>query len=214
MAIYTPRGLKIRLPINYAFALMARLNPNVDAFRVLKTTEGIESLPGAFAFLTGLLCFFLAVTPLKIGITVFIVTVLLGLMTRYGFYVFPGIVQVGTIYSYLAGFGILLILLLVLGFLLAGWKGIVAFLIGRLLAGIVNGALNWHRAYYYHSVLGDAVTASEVNFINAYRLHASKLGVTTDISVSDDEMLQDNWYPAFVALTIKWPEVTARFTYD
>jgi hypothetical protein len=213
MAIYTPRGLKIRLPVNYAFALIARLYPRVDAFQVLKTTEGIESLPGAFAFLTGLVSFFLKLS-LQIGITIFVVTVLLATMTRYGFYVFPSVVKLGTLYSYLAGFGILLIVLLALGFFLVGWRGVVAFVVGRLLGGLVNGVLNWHRAVYYHSVIGDAVTASEVNFINAYRLHASTLGVTTDICVSDDEMLQDNWYPAFVALTMKWPEVTARFTYD
>jgi hypothetical protein len=100
------------------------------------------------------------------------------------------------------------------GFLLVGWKGVVAFFVGRLLAGIVNGVFNWREASYYHSVIGDAFTASEVNFINAYRLHASKLSVTTDVSVSNDEMIQDNWYPAFVALTMKWPEVTERFTYD
>jgi hypothetical protein len=33
MALFTPRGLKIRMAQSYAFALMARLFPTYDAFR-------------------------------------------------------------------------------------------------------------------------------------------------------------------------------------
>ncbi len=71
MPIYTPRGLKVRLSIDYAFALMARLHPGVNAFQVLKTTEGIESLPQSFAFLAALFCFVLKLTPSQIGVVVF-----------------------------------------------------------------------------------------------------------------------------------------------
>lgn len=40
MALFTPRGLKVRLPMSYAFALIARVYPRSDAFRVLQLTEG------------------------------------------------------------------------------------------------------------------------------------------------------------------------------
>ena len=33
MALFTPRGLNIRMAQSYAFALMARLFPTYDAFR-------------------------------------------------------------------------------------------------------------------------------------------------------------------------------------
>jgi len=212
MAIYTPRGLKVRLSVDYAFALMARLYPRVDAFRVLKTVEGIESLPQSFAFLAGLVCFFLNLLPSQIGITVFVVTVLFSLMTRYGLYVTPGIVRVGTIYSYLAGFGILLVLLAVFGFYRVGWRGVLAYFIARLAAGIVNWLLAMQETRMYFRKVGEAFTVSERNFFNAYRLHANALGITTDIDVDDQERERDNWEPAFLDLATKYPEVVAKFT--
>ncbi len=67
MAIFTPRGLKIRLPVDYAFALMARLYPKVDAFKVLKTTESLELIPSVITLLTGLVCFYLRLPAFEIG---------------------------------------------------------------------------------------------------------------------------------------------------
>lgn len=57
MAIYTPRGLKIRLSIQYCFTLLARLYPEVDPYTVLKTTEGLEFIPSFLAVLASLICF-------------------------------------------------------------------------------------------------------------------------------------------------------------
>jgi len=212
MAIYTPRGLKVRLPVEYAFALMARLYPQVSAFDVLKTTEGIESLPGALAFIIGLICFSFKLQPLQIGLTTFLVSVLTALMTRQGFYIFPDIIKVGTFYSYLAGFGILIILLAGFGFYLVGWRGVVSFFVARLLAGLVSELLDFRETRRISSISGIAITSSERHFINAYRLHASKLGKPVDASVEDEEMHKENWYPTFMALAMKYPEVVARFT--
>lgn len=212
MAIYTPRGLKVRLSIDYAFALMARLYPKVSAFEVLKTTEGIESLPQSFAFIAGLICFFLKLPPLQIGLVVFVVSILISLMTRYGFYVFPSMVKFGTIFSYLSGFGILLILLSALGFYLVGWRGVLAYFAARFVAFVVNWVLSVRETRIYMRKIGEPLTVSERNFINAYRLHASKLGITTDITVSDEEREKENWEPTFMELAIRYPEVVGRFT--
>ena len=212
MPIYTPRGLKVRLSIDYAFALTARLYPKVSAFEVLKTTEGIESLPQAFAFLAALTCFFFKLPPLQIGLVVFIVTFLFSLMTRYGFYVFPSIVKIGTIYSYLAGFGLLLILLCVVGFYLVGWRGVLAYFVARFLEGVIAKILDVRETRMYLREIGEPLTASERNFINAYRLHASKVGVTVDASVEDEEREKENWELTFMDLALKYPEVVARFT--
>jgi multidrug transporter EmrE-like cation transporter len=214
MAIYTPRGLKIRLPTDYAFTLIARLYPRVDAFEVLKTTEGLESLPQAFAFATGLISFLLKLSPVQIGLAVFVVTVAIATMTRYGLYIFPNFVKVGTVYSHISGFGILLIVLCGLGFFLVDWKGVLAFFIARLFAGVMNLILNWRETNYYYSELGDAITASERNFINAYRLHASRLGITIDVAVSEEEMNEGKWQLVLTDLAWKWPKVVDRFTPD
>lgn len=213
MAIYTPRGLKIRVPTDYAFALIARLRPSTDAFEVLKTTEGLESLHNAFAFIAGLICFVLKLSPYAIGLIVFIVIVQVSMKTREGSQFFLlTFVKIGVIYSYVSGFGILLILLCGLGMYLVGWQGVLAFFAARSLAGIVNAVLNWRDMSYYKVEIGDAITPSERNFINAYRLHASRLGKTIDVSVSDEEMDEKNWKPALVDLALKWPEVAARIT--
>jgi hypothetical protein len=211
MPIYTPRGLKVRLSIDYAFALMARLYPKVSAFEVLKTTEGIESLPQSFAFFAALICFFLQLPPLQIGIVVFFITFLFSLMTRYGFYVFPSIIKIGTIYSYLTGFGLLLILLVGLGLYLVGWRGVVAYFIARFLEGVIAKGLDLRETRKYLREIGEPLTASERNFINAYRLHASRLGVTVDVSVEDEEREKDHWELTFRDLALKYPEVVARF---
>ena len=70
MAIYTPRGVKIRTSVPYAFGLMARLNPKVTPFRILKTTEGIESLPGMLAFIAGMVGFSMHLPPLQIALVI------------------------------------------------------------------------------------------------------------------------------------------------
>lgn len=52
MAIYTPRGMEIRLPVGYALALMTRLHPEVDPFDVLTTAEGIDQINSLLAVCT------------------------------------------------------------------------------------------------------------------------------------------------------------------
>ncbi len=63
MAIFTPRGLKIRLATDLAFTYLARLHPKFTAFQVLKTVEGIDLIPSTFAFATGLYLFFKDYSP-------------------------------------------------------------------------------------------------------------------------------------------------------
>ena len=95
MAIYTPRGLKIRLSIGHAFGLMARLYPKVDAFNVLKTTEGLEGTPTVLAFITGMLSFFYGFEALHVGFCVFVVSVVGKVVTGFGLYVIPGLLTLG-----------------------------------------------------------------------------------------------------------------------
>jgi len=214
MAIYTPRGLKIRLAVDYAFPLIARLYPKVDAFTVLKTTEGIESLPTLLAFLTGLYCFLSKVEPISIGISTFVAYLVATLKNLGGFYFIPGLVTLGTLYSYVSGFGILLILLGIVGFFVAGWESVVAFFVAKFLAWGVAQIIEFIDTKRMFKLSGFPFTASEKFFFNAYRLHASRIGVTTDIDISEEEAKEEYWKEAFVDLATKWPQVVARFTRD
>lgn len=214
MAIFTPRGLKIRLPFDYAFALIARLYPKVDAFKVLKTTEGLESIPLLITVIAGLVCFYLRLPLLEIGLYVFVASIVGFLIMSFGLYVIPGIDRLGTFYSYISGFGIFLIILTVYGFFTVGWQSVIVFFIAKFLAGIVKFSIEGIIDKRFTKKTGVVVTTSERNFFNAYRLHASRLGKSIDITVTDEELKEENWKPVLIDLARKWPEVVKRFTVD
>ena len=214
MAIYTPRGLKIRIHVSYAFGLMARLYPKVSPFRVLKTTEGIEYLPGMFAFIAGMIAYIMHLPPFQIGLAVAVAQLVGELINLFAFYVIPGLVTVSTLFSYISGYGLLLVVTFVVGFVFVGWQGVLAFYIGKLIAEIISQCLEFWKTKRSHKLTGLAFTSSEVNFFNAYRFHASRIGVTTDIDLKDKETEQENWEATFEDLAKKWPEVVERFTTD
>lgn len=214
MAIYTPRGLKIRIAVPYAFGLMARLHPKVTPFRILKTTEGIESLPGLLAFVAGLVAFGLHLPPTQIALVVGVSQLAGTLINALGLYTIPGLVGLGTVYSYISGYGIYLIAVTVTGFVLGGWQAVAAFFAGKIIAFIIGEAIEFWQTNRYHKLTGHALTGSEISFFNAYRLHASRIGVTTEIDLSNDEMEEDHWGTTFHRFAMDWPEVVQRFTTD
>lgn len=212
MAIYTPRGLKVRIAIPYAFGLMARLYPKVSPFRVLKTTEGIECLPGMLAFFAGIFGFVMHLPPFYIGLVVAVCYFSGVLINAFGFYIIPGLVGLGTFYSYFAGYGIYLIIIIVTGYALGGWTTVLAFFVGKILAAVVSQILEYWQTRRYHKLTGHAFTVSEVSFFNAYRLHASRIDVTTNIDLRDDEMEENHWGPIFERFAFEWPDIVQRFT--
>lgn len=212
MAIFTPRGLKIRLPFEYAFTLVARLYPKVDAFKILKTTEGLELIPSLITFATGLICFYLRLSLFEIGLYVFIASIIGFLITFFGLYIISMLGRLGTFYSYISGFGVLLILLIVYGFITVGWQGVIVFFVAKFLAGIIKIPIET-KLMKQHGELG-FLTLSEEHFFNAYRINAKRLGKTIDITVSNEELEEENWKPVFEDLATKWPEVVRRFTMD
>jgi hypothetical protein len=66
-AIFTPRGLHVRLPTDVAFGLLAQLRPKVRPAEVLATTEAIEFTPTALSKLLSLLGFLLDLPPVAIA---------------------------------------------------------------------------------------------------------------------------------------------------
>ena len=142
MSIYTPRGLEIKLSVPYTFTLMQRIYPAVDAFKVLKLTEGLQSIPSLLAFATTLVCFNLKVAPFQILISVFCATVVGTFITLLGFVV-PGLPFAAKLYSYVSGFGILFLGLVIYGFITVGFWGVLAFSAGRLAAALVSWILEF-----------------------------------------------------------------------
>lgn len=214
MAIFTPRGLKLRLSVPYAFALMTRLFPHVDAFRVLQLTEEVENLASAATAVVTVGVFVAHLEPVTIGIVVgatwfaFKLSHLLGLFCPP----FRTFLPLSRVFSWVAGYGVLLAALLVLGFLTVGWQGTLAFVVGRLLALWLIGLLDHAYGRYVFKQTGIFVTASERSFFHAYRLSADKVGVTRSLQVSEEEMESDKWYGTYSDLKAKWPVVVSRFT--
>jgi hypothetical protein len=214
MAIYTPRGLKIRIAVPYAFGLMARLHPKVTPFKILKTTEGIESIPGMLAFIAGMIAFAIHLPPFQITLVVATIQLVGKLINFFGFYIIPGLVGLGTLFSYISGYGIYLIIVIITGFVLGGWQAVVAFFVGKIIATVGAQVVEYWQTNRYHKLTGHPFTGSEVNFFNAYRLNALQIGITTDIGLDDDEIKEDYWESTFQQFAQEWPEVVQRFTED
>lgn len=214
MAIFTPRGLKIRVATEHAFALMARLHPRVDSFTILKTAEGFELLPAAITLLVGLASFTLKAGLVPIAVAVAVVSIFTRTIVYLGVPLPAWLVRIGTAYSLLSGYGVFLLCVFAVGFPTVGWKGIAAYFVGKAVGGIVNSVVEMKSSWSSYESGGSALTGSEVSFFRAYIMHAKCLGASCDLKVSEQELQSMKWRETLNDLTLKWPEVVARFTVD
>jgi len=211
MAIYTSRGLKIRIEVPYAFGLMSRLYPKVTPFRILKTTEGIESLSGFLSFTVGIVCFLIRLSPIEIAVLVAIAHIIGTLINLFGFYIIPSLISLSTLFSYLDGCGVF-IFQTAIGFIFVGWGGVLAFYLAKLSAHAIEICIDFMQTKRYQKLLGHPLTSSEVHFFNAYRIHVSRKGVSTDINLNENEIEEESWKPVFEIFAMEWPEIVRRFT--
>ena len=216
MAIYTPRGLKVRLATPFAFALIARVFPKFDAFRILQLTEEVENLPALASFLAAVVAYAFRSSPFQVATVVFVTLMLFRFIHLFGLFVppFTALLPLARVYSLLSGYGILLVCLLVFGYVRTGWAGALAFLAARIAGGIVFSAVEWAWSKRAYRLLGFPFTASERSFFHAFRLAAVRAGVSTTLNAEEDELVASNWYPVLLDLKIKWPTVAQRITDD
>jgi hypothetical protein len=206
MAIYTPRGLKIRVPTPRAFALMNRLYPRVRPRQVLKTAEGFEFLPAMMAFLTGIAGLGLQWEPIPMAAAVGAARLVGFGVKVFGFFFVPGIIAGAALFGSMAGYGVFWGFIVIGGFLTTGWGGIAAFFAGNLWAGVASLIIEFRQARRVHRLTGLALTGSEMNFFSAYRFHACRIGVATDVDPTDEETEEDKWKPVFEEFSAAWPE--------
>jgi len=218
--IVTPRGITIYLPRDYGFALIARLYPKVDAFKVLEKTQGICRIHSAAGFIVGIVCFLLGLSPVMIAIWTFCITLAFFLMRLFGIFMIPGMVVIPTIYSRFTGFGIITIILLLTGLLRVGIIGTLAFVIARLLVEGITILIENKSGEKLGLKMGEEPVSAKAgamyfapvkDFFYAYKLYASKFGITVDTNVSNEELLEDNWKHVWEDLQQKWPDVARRF---
>jgi len=218
MALMTPRGLKIRLELPWAFGLMARLwtnDPRTDAFRVLKTCEAIEEVPSVIAYaaaLTAALC--AAWPPWSITLAMLTGAVLGTLLTQFGLFTLIrplGLLFLGYFWSWISGYGLLLVAGLVAAWAAQGWQGPLWWFAGIFASFLARHGVDSVFQFRFYRLLGQPFTAAEVNFFNAYRLHADRLGLARDLQVSDAEIETGDWRECLLDYAVKWPEAVARF---
>ena len=213
MSIYTPRGLKIRLPIDYAFALIARLYPKVTAFEVLQLTETLENLPSALFFIGSIVSLIFSLPFHQIFLVSFIAYTLGTLMNYLGFYSVPLSLFWSKVYGLLTGYGIFLLAIVICGLVFSSWQAILVVAFSRFMASILSWVLNIYRSRKVLKASGIVLTLSEQHFINAYRLMAQKHGVTMDIDIQPEETEEEFWMPSLEHLADSWPQIVKRFEF-
>lgn len=218
--IVTPRKLKIDLPLGYAFALIARVYPKVDAFQFLKRIEGIQKTHSLAGFLIGVVCFVLNLNPWAIAAWTFGITFAFFLLRYWGIFFIPGLVRISTYYSYATGFGLFTIALIAFGIFRTGIWGVLAYIIARLLVEGLTMLLDSRAGKKLGIKMGtDPIIADSgsmfiapiKDFVNTYRFFAYKYGLTMDVDVSEDEQRFENWQDAWNDFVDKWPEIAARY---
>jgi hypothetical protein len=216
MAVFTPRGLKLRLSTAFTFAFIARVHPTFDSYRILQTTEIVKNLGGLATFLSAVAAFSLGLEPLQIGALVFVAVSVIRMVQLLGLFVPPitFLLPISRAYGSVAGYAILLAAIVTFGFFRSGWVGVMAFVLGRLACGAVFGIVEWQHSGHVYRKTGLFVSSAERSFFHAFQLEANRLGASTDLRVADNELAAANWRPVLEDLAVKWPEIVARFTVD
>jgi len=220
MPFMTPRGLKIRFDVPFGFTLLGRLwrhDRRHDAFRVLKTCEAIEEVPSVLALIAGLIAVLMPQSPLWAIPIAIVAGKLVGyLLTQFGMFIVLqplGLVLLARVWSYIPFWPTLIVHVpLLVWFSIAfGWLVVALWIIGYVVAFVSYWALDFRVAEWRFRQSGIPVTGSEVSFINAYRLHAAKMGVTVDVDVPDGEMSNGSWELCLADYAMKYPEAVRRF---
>lgn len=163
MSIHTPQGLMIRLDVPTSFGLMARLYPDIRPEQILETTENISLMSAALGFVTGLFCFFLQLSPERIGVfTLF--AMLAGIYFNASGFIFYPFVQVAAAFKRVYVFFLPTILAIIIGYMLTGWQGVIAYLLTRCVAACVSTIVGMGLAKQSLEKLGVAYTTIDRNF--------------------------------------------------
>jgi hypothetical protein len=208
-AVFTPRGLHVRLPSHVAFGLMARLRPKVRPSEVLATTEAIEFTPTAVGKLLALLGFALQLAPVPIMAVAALGRVVPNLLALAGLARGGlGWTAVGRLYRPVAGRGLSLLAVAVLGALLDGPVAAVAFLAGTMVGGIVNMLTDVLLMRRADPRFRQPLSSTERFFLDALRLHAARSGQPLDLDHAPATAREDEaaWRAALADYAAEHPE--------
>jgi hypothetical protein len=181
-----------------------------DRTEVLRTTEAIENAP-ALAGLMACLAAVACKSPLwMMFASTFGASAVVGGLLRYGVFIIPGLLPLSRLYSRFSGWGLFSLAAIVLAWIALGWLAAVAYIGGRVGAGVLNRSLDYGRSRFYMSAIGSPFTGAETNFFSAFRLHAQSIGISTDISTHDHETAAAE--ASFVRFVEAHPQLAAMYS--
>jgi len=203
MTIYTPSAMPIGFSMDYAFTLLARLYPKLSPSKVLRIVQGMDKVPVLVSRSLALVMFLLHLSPIIVFIISLIIPEIIYWMQLKGKYI--GIlVHLGVIFSIFGKLGLFTISLTVFGYYSSGLEGLAAFFGARLIGWLIIesfwesreterfASLDRNR-FTKLMLLGVKCGIYERCFIHAYIFCAKRIGVTTDISISDQEIEKSDW---------------------
>lgn len=210
--IYTPRGLKIRFPLSYVFALISKLNPHVDAFEFLQTVEAFENISSLISFITAIIIFFSATNNLIIIIpAIALINILVNILLLNKFNFGDILINLSKKFGVISGFGLYMLILAAISYFTVGLNGIIYYLIAKVISISVNAMINF---YYFNNILKENkryLSLSEINFWNAYNYLAEKYNISTNTKINKDDVDVDKWVYTYNKLALNWPKVVSRF---
>ena len=211
MAIFTPKGLKIRLSTDLAFTLLARLHPKVKAIEVLKIVEGTELIPFFSGLISGIFLLSFEYTPIQVGTLVCLAIVSSGVLCFYG--LFPlFLIRLSSHLSVFSGYGLFTIVIVIVGLFFGDWRALLFYFIGKYSGSFILYLIELKIAHYWGKICGFPVFGSEINFFNSYKIFARKIGVTKGIDLKEREIEEGHWFGPFFIFEKEWPTITERFT--
>lgn len=224
MAIFTPRGLKIRLDNRYCFALMQRVYPKVSPYKILKTTEGFELIKDVYILFAVIVSTYLINDYWIFGIIIFCFSVLDSIVEQFamrGTYMskYNLLLNAAIIYSYIDGYLIYTSFVCFISYSIFDWYGIAAYFSAKILAtlfnwilGIIEAAVRHKQNIIHLQTLGMTLTKSERNFLNSYLLYSKEKEIP--LQLNERELKKENYRDVYNYLQYKWPVITSRFTDD
>lgn len=224
MAIFTTRGLKIRLDNRYCFALMRRLYPTISAFKILKTAEGFELIKDIYILFAIIISTFLACSYWTFGIIIVCFSVLESVVEQFtwrGAFIkkYNLWLNAAILFSYIDGFFIYTTLVCLIVYLKFNWYGIVTYFSAKIIAAIfdwlislIESAIRHKQNLLHLQTLGTTLTKSERNFLNSYLFYSKEKEIP--LKLDSHELDEQNWKMIYADLQKKWPVIAGRITWD
>lgn len=208
MPVFTPRGLKIRVDVPFAFGLMARLHPEITPQTVLKATEGIDLLDSAVPLLACMIGLALNFSALQIGLMAFVGFILARALKPTIFRSLPGLLKACTLFAPFYGWGVPSLIFVAFALYMSSWQSVVGYYIG-LFSG---GAVLLQYAMLRRGI-DPPFGPSEWSFVYAYQYYASQIGANVQLGLSEAELSNGNWLTSFEDFSRDCPKA-ASMTLD